>query len=813
MNTLFQDVRYGLRMLLKSPSVSIVATIALALGIGANTAIFSVVNAVLLRPLPFPNSDALMSVFEKDDTRGVVRGSYSYPNFFDLRQQNHVFENVAAYHDSDFIMTGRGDPVRLQGGVVTADLFSALGTAPLLGRTFLPNEDKPTETGRVVVLSERLFASRFNSDASVLNQQITLDGKSYTIIGVMPHGFEFPVQNEPLELWTTIADDSAGSSPITGQRGAHFLRVIARLRLGVTEAQAQAEASAIAARLEQQYPDTNTHKGIRVESALKALVGDVRPALLILLGAVACVLLIACANVANLLLARAMTRHKEMAVRSALGASRMRVVRQLLTESILLSLAGGVLGLGLAVWWSDLLIALGKNDIPRAIQVGLDWRVLGFTLGVSVLTGVIFGLVPALHLSKTELTESLKEGRGAGAGAKRNRIRGILVVAEVAIAVVLLVGAGLLIQSLWRLQHVNAGLQPQNILTFNVSVPDVRYSSEKQARFFNDLTGRLRSLPGVQSASAVMPLPLSGDRFGISFEIEGRPVAKKDQPSADVFIVEPNYFHTMGIPIINGRDFEERDEHKSTPVIIVTETFARQFFPGEDPIGKRIKPGISTWDEDKSTMREIVGVVADIRSRALNTEPKPTYYLPQSQVPFTQLIGVVKSSNDPRSLTGSVTREVRALDTELPVFSVKTMDEYISSSIAAPRFNTTLLSIFAVVALVLTIIGLYGVMSYSVAQRTNEIGIRMALGAQSRDVLGLIVKEGLKMVLFGLVLGIGGALALTRLLETLLFGVKTRDPATFLAIAGLLSIVAMLACYIPAWRATRVDPLEALRCE
>jgi len=488
-------------------------------------------------------------------------------------------------------------------------------------------------------------------------------------------------------------------------------------------------------------------------------------------------------------------------------------VRQLLTESVLLSLAGGVLGLGLAVWWSDLLIALGKNDIPRAIQVGLDWRVLGFTLGVSVLTGVIFGLVPALHLSKTELTESLKEGRGAGAGAKRNRIRGILVVAEVAIAVVLLVGAGLLIQSLWRLQHVNSGLQPQNILTFNVAVPEVRYSSEKQARYFNDLTGRLRSIPGVQTASAVMPLPLSGDRFGISFEIEGRPVAKKDQPSADVFIVEPNYFQTMGIPIIKGRDFEERDEHKSTQVIIVTEAFARQFFPGEDPVGKRIKPGISTWDEDKSTMREIIGVVADIRSRALNTEPKPTYYLPQSQVPFTQLIGVVKSSNDARSLTGSVTREVRALDAELPVFSVKSMDEYISSSIAAPRFNTTLLSIFAAVALVLTIIGLYGVMSYSVAQRTNEIGIRMALGAQSRDVLGLIVKEGLKMVLLGLVLGIGGALALTRLLETLLFGVKTRDPATFLAIAGLLSIVAMLACYIPAWRATRVDPLEALRCE
>ena len=814
MGMFVQDVKYGMRMLLKSPGVSIVATIALALGIGANTAIFSVVNAVLLRPLPFPNSEALMSLFEKDQTRGVVRGSYSYPNFFDLRDQNHVFEHVAAYHDSDFIMTGRGEPVRISGGVVTANLFSVLQTAPVLGRTFLPNEDKPAPTGRVVVLSQRLFASRFNSDPSVLNQQITLDGKQYTIVGVMPHGFEFPVQNEPLDLWTTIADDAAGDSPVTGQRGAHFLRLIGRLKPGVTESQAQAEADTIAARLEQQYPDTNTHKGIRVESALKALVGDIRPALLILLGAVACVLLIACANVANLLLARAMTRHKEMAVRSALGASRLRIVRQLLTESVLLSLAGGVLGLALAVWWSDLLIALGKNDIPRAIQVGLDWRVLGFTLGVSILTGLVFGLVPALHLSKTQLTESLKEGRGAGAGARKNRIRGVLVVAELAIAVVLLVGAGLLIQSLWRLQHVNPGLQPENILTFNLSLPDVRYPSEKQVRFYRDLIARMRSLPGVQSASAVMPLPLSGDRFGISFQIEGRPVAPKDEPSADMFIAETNYFRTMGIPIIKGRDFEDRDQHNSTPVVIITEQFARQYFPGEDPVGKRVHPGISTWDGDEgSTMREIIGIAGDIRNRALNTEPKPAYYMPQSQLPFTQLIAVVKSTNDPRALTSSVTREVRAIDPELPVFSVKTMEEYISSSVAAPRFNTTLLSIFAAVALVLTIIGLYGVMSYSVAQRTNEIGIRMALGAQTRDVLGLIVKDGMKLVLLGLVLGISGALALTRLLSTLLFGVTTRDPVTFVAIAALLSFVAILACYIPAWRATRVDPLEALRCE
>jgi len=813
MGTIWQDIRYGLRMLIKSPSVSIVATIALALGIGANTAIFSVVNAVLLRPLPFPNSDALMSVFEKDTTRGVLRGSYSYPNFFDLRDQTRVFEHIAAYHDNDFIITGSGDPVRVLGGMVTADLFPALGVAPMLGRNFTQAEEKPTETGRVVILSEQFFARHFNSNAAILNQPITLNGESYTVIGVMPKGFEFPIQNEPYELWTTIADDSAGKSPISSQRGAHFLNIIGRLKPGVGQAQAQAEVDTIAQRLEQQYPDTNTHKGIRVESALTALVGDIRPALLILLGAVACVLLIACANVANLQLARAMTRHKEMSIRSALGASRTRVVRQLLIESVILSMLGGALGLALALWWSDLLIALGKQDIPRAIQVGLDWRVLGFTVGISVLTGVIFGLFPALHLSKTNLTESLKEGRGFVGGAGRNRIRGVLVIAELAIAVVLLVGAGLLIQSLWLLRHVGSGLRSENVLTFNVALPDARYSSEKQARFYRELLSHVRELPGVQSASVILPLPLSGDRISISFQIDGRPVSPKDEPSADMFVADSNYFRTMGIPILKGRDFEDRDEHKSAPVIIVTDSFAREYFPGEDPIGKRIQPGISTWDDEKSTMREIVGIVGDVRNRALKTEPKPAYYLPQSQVPFNQVVVVAKTAGDPKSLVPSVTRAVRSMDAELPVFSVKTMDEYVTNSVAGPRFNTTLLSIFAAVALVLTIIGLYGVMSYSVAQRTNEIGIRMALGAEKHDVLKLIVKQGLTLVVIGLALGIGGALALTKLLTSLLFGITTKDPVTFVAIAALLSLVGLLACCVPALRATKVDPLVALRYE
>jgi putative ABC transport system permease protein len=814
MNTLLQDIRFGVRMLLKSPSISIVATIALALGIGANTAIFSVVNAVLLRPLPFPDPDSLVALFETDTQRGIISGSHSYPNFLDMRAQNTVFENVASYHGSDYILTGRGEPARLQGEVVTANLFALLKVQPMLGRVFLPDEDKPSETGRVVILSHKLFQTRFNGDPSIVNQAITLEGKKFTVVGVMPPAFEFPVQNDPVDLWTTIAGDASGKEPITVQRGAHFLQVIGRLKPGVTEEKAQAELTAIAARLEQQYPDTNSRRSLRVESALKAVVGDIRPTLLILLGAVACVLLIACANVANLLLARATSRHKEMAIRTALGASRTRVIRQLLTESVLLSLVGGAVGLLLAVWWSDLLVALGKEDIPRAIHVGIDWRVLGFTLGVSLLTGLIFGLAPAFHSSRTELVESLKEGaRGTSSGTFANVVRKLLVVIELGVAVLLLTGAALLIQSLWRLQKVNSGLHPENILTFNVTLPEVKYKSGDQSQFFINLKQRLESTPGVQSASSILPLPLSGERFGISFEIEGRPMAKKDYPSADFFTTGVGYFKTMGIPIVKGRDFDDRDKHGSTPVIIITETFARQYFPNEDPIGKRIHPGISSYDNEESVMREIVGVVGDVRNRNLSTESKPAYYVPQTQVPFSQMVTVIKTIGEPRALISAATKEVGAMDQDVPLFSVKTMEEYLSTSVAAPRFSTTLLSIFAGVALVLTIVGLYGVMSYSVAQRTNEIGIRMALGAQSRDVLLMIVKQGSVLILLGLGIGLAGAYALTRVISSLLFGVTAKDPFTFAAVSVLLAMVALLACYIPALRATKVDPMNALRCE
>jgi putative ABC transport system permease protein len=813
MEMFWQDLRYGVRMLLKAPSVSIVATIALALGIGANTAIFSVVNTVLLRPLPFAKADQLFNVWETDSVRGSQRGASSYLNFADWRDQSHSFTHMASYHTADFIFTGHGDSNRLQGAVVNADLFPLLEASPMIGRTFRPEEDKPGESGRVVLLSQQLFQKRFGADPNVINQSMILDGKPYTIIGVMSQSFQFPVQNDPVDLWTTVAVDREGEEPITEERGAHYMNVIARLKPGVAREQAQTEMTAIGSRLEQQYPDKNLHKSIRLEPMLEALVGDIRPALLILLGAVGCVLLIACANVANLLLARAMARQKEMAIRSALGASRIRVIRQLLTESIVLSLTGGLLGLVLAAWWSDLLVALGKENIPRAMQVGLDWYVLTFNLVVSVLTGIIFGLVPALHSSKTELTESLKEGsRGAGEGAHRHRMRGILVVSELAIAVVLLVVAGLLIQSLWRLRNVSPGFEPQNLLTFAVAVPEVKYPTERQDQFFRELVSRVQALPGVRSAGAVIPLPLTGDMFRISFEQEGHPVAKGDQPSADFFAVSDDYFKTLGVRMLKGREFTQRDSAKAPGVIIINEAFAKKYFPNEEPIGKRLKPGISTT-EQKADWREIVGVVADVRNRNLSSELRPGYFLPQSQIPFSQMSIVVRTVNDPHTLVTQVQNEVHGMDPDVPVFSVKTMEEYISATVAAPRFNSTLLGIFASVALILTIVGLYGVMSYSVAQRTNEIGIRMALGAQTRDVMSLIVFQGLKLVWIGLGIGLLGALASTWILKSLLFGVTHNDPLTFIVVSVILSLVALLACYVPARRATRLDPLQALHYE
>jgi putative ABC transport system permease protein len=813
MGGFLQDIRYGTRMLVRYPGFSAVAVLALALGIGANTAIFSVVNAVLLRPLPFSESDRLMNVWETNLQRGVNRGAVSYPNFADWREQNQVFEAMSSFYTSDFILTGGDEPARLQGAIVNADLFSILGEEPTLGRTFLPDEDKPGEGGGVVILSHRLWRQRFSADANVLGRGIVLNGKSYNVVGVMPEGFQFPIQNEPVELWATVAIDSTGNKPITSQRGAHYIGVIARLRPGVTKSSAQSEMDAIVGRLEDQYPDTNSHRGVYIEPALDSLVGDVRPALLILLSAVGCVLLIACANVANLLLTRATTRHKEMAIRAALGASRLRVVLQLLRESVMLSMLGGALGLLVARWGTDLLVAFGGDDIPRVKQIGIDGRVLGFTLMVSILTGLIFGFLPAIHSSKSDLTEALKEGgRSSTDGIKRNRVRGMLVIAEVAIAVVLLVGAGLLIQSLWRLQQVNPGFNPQNVLTLTLGLPEVKYPTERQAQFYSELLSRIETLPGVISASAVLPLPLSSDRVRTTFETEGRPMAKGDLPATEYRAAGLNYFRTMEIPLLRGRDFTARDDNKAPPVIIVNDAFARRFFPGEEVIGKHIKPGIST-DEAPPALREIIGVVGNVKHLSLGAEPDPESYVPEAQLPFDSMAIVVRTKNDPRGILGAVQGEVRAMDKDLPVYNVKTLDEYLAASSAQPRFNTFLLAVFAGMALILTAVGLYGVMSYSVSQRTHEIGIRMALGAQQKDVLSIVVRQGMALTLAGVGAGLLGAYFITRLMSSLLFGISSTDPLTFIVISVLISLVALGACIVPARRATKVDPIVALRYE
>jgi len=804
-----------MRMLVKRPGFTLIAIIALALGIGANTAIFSVINTVLLKPLPFPDPDRLMSVWATHPQRGIKHGAVSYPDFADWRDQNQVFERMAGYHEGAFTLTGGDEPARLQGEIVSADMFTLLGATPVMGRAFLPEEDKPGDKGRVVILSHRLWKQRFNSDPDIVDKTLTLDGASYTIVGVMPEGFQFPIQNEPVDLWMTFAPESAASDgePMTANRGAHYMAVIGRLKPGVTKTQAQAELDTIAARLEQQYPDTNKYRGTQVIAALEDLVGDVRQPLLILFGAVGCVLLIACVNVANLLLARATSRHKELAIRSALGASRLRVMRQLLTESVMLALAGGALGLLVAMWGTDLLVAISRDDLPRVTQITLDTRVLGFTLLISVLTGIIFGLVPALQSSKPDLSDALKEGgRGSTEGAHRNLIRSVLVIAEVAIASVLLIGAALLIQSLSRLQHINPGFNSHNVLTLNLGLPEVKYSTEKQIVFYRDLLERVRALPGVTSASGVLPLPLSGDRIRVTFETEGRPLPKGDLPASEYRGIGLDYFRTMSIPFLRGRDFNERDTKSSPAVIIINQSFADQFFPGEDPIGKRIKPGIS-FDDAEPAMREIVGIVGNVKHQELAAIADPEYYVPFAQLPFEFLTLVVKSDSDPRPLATAIRQQVQAIDKDLPVYAVKLLDDYLAASVAQPRFNTLLLSIFAGLALLLTVVGLYGVMSYSVVQRTHEIGIRMALGAQGNDVLQMVVGQGMKLTLAGVGIGLTAAFALTRLLSSLLYGVSATDPLTFGVVAVLLTVVALAACFIPARRATKVDPMVALRYE
>ncbi len=814
------DIRYGLRQLIKHPGFTLIAVFTLALGIGANTAIFSVVNAILLKPLPFPEPQQLIAVGMTDTRQKgtpAELNSLSYPDFFDFRDQNRTMSAIAIYRDPLLALAASEGAQSIHGVACSAEFFDVLGLKPVMGRAFSRSDEQAGggPGGLKVILSHDFWQKQFGADNDVLGRTIELDRRQFTVIGVMPARFQFPIQTDPVELYITFAQEAEGTVPATTQRGSHGMRAIARLKPGASVEQAQADLSTIAGNLTKLYPTTNTHFGVAVKPLREDLIGDVRTALYILFGAVICVLLIANANVANLLLARASVRGKEMALRAALGANRMRIVRQLLTESVLLSAIGGLLGLLFAQWGTEALITAIPNNIPRISEIRLDAAVLGFTLLVSLATGVIFGLVPAWQASHVDLNSSLKSGsRTGGGGESKGRLRNGLVMAEVALALVLLICAGLLIQSFARLGQVQTGMRTERLLTARVGLPDSAYSKNEQTiAFFEQFLTRIRALPGVESASTIVPLPLSQSNMVTTYDIEERPLPDGQQAAAPVRVIDNDYFKTMGVPLRQGRAFNEDDRFDSTPVIIVNERFAEKVFPGQNAIGKRIKPGFSA-DDGPEKMREIVGIAGNVKHRSLKNEDTPEMYLPQTQIPFNIMTLVVRTSvSNPANLTSAIRSELTALDRNIPLTSVRLFDDYISRSLARPRFNALLLSIFAGTALLLTAIGIYGVMAYSVAQRTNEIGIRIALGAGKSSIFRLVVGQAMAIVAISLVLGVVGAFAATRLLNSLLFGVGAFDPMTFISIVLLVSVVAFLAAWLPARRATRVDPIIALRTE
>ena len=817
------DIQYGFRQLIKNPGFTFVAAITLALGIGANTAIFSVVNAVLLKPLPFPEPQQLVafgSTDDRDRTSPPTLNSLCYPDFFDFRNQNHTLASMAVYRAGTFALIDEHGAQSVQAAKVSAEFFDVLGIKPAIGRPFVraDEQDGGGPGGLKVILSHGFWQREFGGNPNAIGRTVKIEGLPHTVIGVMPRGFQFPIASSSIDFYLTIALDAAsvgGSKPAAEERGAHSLEGVARLKPGIAIEQANADLRAIAAVLEQRYPETNTHFGVAIVPLRDELVGDVRTALYVLFGAVVCVLLIANANVANLLLARATVRGKEIALRAALGASRRRIIRQLLTESLLLAALGGVLGLLVAQWGTEALVVAVPQNIPRINAIQLDSAVLAFTLLVSVITGVFFGVVPAWQASHVDLNTALKSGaRTATSGEGKHRARNTLVMAEVALALVLLICAGLLIKSFSRLGRVQPGLRTEKLFTARVSLPDVDYPRAINiVNFFDRLLPRIRAIPGVTSASAIMPLPLSGSNTVSSFDIEEHPLPEGQQNDSPTRVAGISYFETMGIPLLQGRTFNEQDQFASKPVCIVNERFAQKFFPGQNVVGKRIKPSWSV-DTDPERMREIVGVVGNVKYRSLNTDFTPEIYLPATQLPFTTMWIVARTNiSNPASITHAVQTEIAAVDRNIPLINARVFDEYMSRTLAKPRFNALLLSIFAGTALVLTAIGIYGVMAYSVSQRTNEIGIRMALGAAQAAIFRLVVGQAMTLVAMSVALGLVGAFAATRLLNSLLYGVGAWDPVTFIAIVLLISAVAFIAAWLPAYRATRVNPVVALRTE
>ena len=820
MRALWQDVRYGLRMLAKSPGFSALVILTLALGIGANTAIFSVVNAVLLRPLPFEEPDRLMQIWHTPPQAsfpGIPTFTVSPANFLDWRARSQAFEGMSAYGFGQYTLTGTGHPEAVRMVAVTSGFFSILRAKPLLGRAFLTEEDSPGREHEVV-LSYNLWRSRFGADRDIVGKNIALNEQAFTVIGVMGPNFEFPISTDPNyspQMWKPLA----WTDQERAIRDNHNYAVVARLKDGVTLQQARAELDSVSNQLAQQYPGDDKGWGATAIPLREDLVGDVRPALLILLGAVALVLLIACANVANLLLAKAMSRRKEIAIRVAMGASRPRLLQQGISETVLMALAGGALGLVFAHYGVILIVRFLAQRLPRSTEIGLDGWVFTFALGISLLTGIAVGLLSSLRFAKNDVSESLKQGLGrTSSDSGGARTRNVLVVSEVALSLMLLIGAGLLIRSLSVLRHVNPGFDANRLLTLEVAIPSTKFSEPmQQVRYFDRVLDQVRGLPGVQSAGLIDSLPLTGGSHQ-PVSVEGRPVVPMaDQPEVDVRLISPGYISAMHIALLSGRDIDQSDVQGRPGAVLISQSFAKLFWPNENPIGKHL-----TLYFFRDLPRVVVGVVADVKLDALNeTRPTPALYTPLAQVAPTTggtwrsfgLNLAVRTNADPLNVASMVTNSIREVDAEVPLLNIQTMEESVSASLSPQRFTMLLLVAFAGTALLLAAAGIYGVMAYMVTRRTREIGVRMALGAAASDVLRLVIGQGMWTTAIGVAIGIGGAFALTRTMQSLLFGVSTTDPMTLAGVVLLLAAVSAFACWVPARRATKVDPLVALRYE
>jgi putative ABC transport system permease protein len=802
------DLKFALRQLRKTPGFTFVAIVTLALGIGANTAIFSLINGVLLRPVPFPESERIIYFEGKNPAAGITESNISYLDFTDWSQQTDLFASTAAYWTGNADLSGDGaDPEAVPRAGVTIGFFSVLGVQPVLGRAFIAQDDKPATfnegRGTVAIISHGLWKRRFGSDPAIVGRVVQMKSRPLTVIGVMPPGFEYPEQTQ---IWVNSAVNLSEEP-----RDNRAWSAIARLNSNVDLKQAQTRVSAINARLDQQFHETNKGWDVSLWTLHERLVRDVKPSLLALLGAVGFVLLIGCANIANLLLARSAARQKEIAIRAALGASRTRVLRQMLTESILLSAIGGIAGLILSIWLTDVLMSMLPEGAPRFQHIGIDYRVLMFALGVSALTGVLFGIVPALQASKLDVTSALKEGGRSGEGHRRTSACSLLLIGEVALSLMLLVGAGLLIKSFLRLQEIRPGFNAHNVLVANLALPYPKYRYEQFEEFFRRLKERLEAAPGVQAAGGSMNLPLnaSGYAIGRGFIPEGRLLTVDENRDAMFSSITGDYFRALQIPLLSGRTFELRDNADAPKVVIINETIAKRHFgSATEAIGKRL----SIWRDEKF-MREIVGVVGDTKTGSLTGEGGAQIYVPNAQARENFMGLVIRTAGDPAAFATTLRREVQALDKDQPIYSVRTMDDVVANSLGTRRVSMQLFAVFAIAALLLAAVGISGVMAYSVTQRTQEIGIRMALGAQGGDVLRMVVRQGMTLALIGIGVGLAGAFGLTRVLANLLFGVKATDPVTFIAISLLLTFVALLACYLPARRASRVDPLVALRAE